>query len=370
MSLATRCTHCGTIFRVVQDQLKISEGWVRCGRCQEVFSAIEGLFDLEREAPPQRVEKPNATDLAAQGAVDFVNTHHPLPSDFDGDFQGGLAGEFASESAQEADLPLDIEDPVYVEAGQAETGQVFEDEMYIDGQLVSMRDGRPVEIVSPSAYDLHRVEPAFEPDLRAQGPLAADLQDAIDEEDAQDAATAATSSFMGAPPRRRTRWQHPAARFGLSTLALALVAGLLLQVAVQFRDVFATQWPQSRSALVALCASVGCTIEPMRRLSAVSVEASGLTQVQGADAYRLNITLHNRSTFEIALPSIDLSLTDGGGGLVARRALAPADFSAGPEPARTGAIRVLAPGAEVQLQALLASRAVRITGYNVELFYP
>ena len=46
MSLATRCTSCGTVFRVVQDQLKVSEGWVRCGRCNEVFNAIEGLFDL------------------------------------------------------------------------------------------------------------------------------------------------------------------------------------------------------------------------------------------------------------------------------------------------------------------------------------
>ncbi|HEY8709023.1 MAG TPA: zinc-ribbon domain-containing protein, partial [Burkholderiaceae bacterium] len=53
MSLATRCTACGTVFRVVQDQLKVSEGWVRCGRCNEVFNALEGLFDLERDTPPQ-----------------------------------------------------------------------------------------------------------------------------------------------------------------------------------------------------------------------------------------------------------------------------------------------------------------------------
>ena len=52
MSLATRCTHCGTIFKVVQDQLKVSEGWVRCGRCNEVFNALPTLFDLEREAEP------------------------------------------------------------------------------------------------------------------------------------------------------------------------------------------------------------------------------------------------------------------------------------------------------------------------------
>ncbi|HET7865859.1 MAG TPA: zinc-ribbon domain-containing protein, partial [Burkholderiaceae bacterium] len=51
MSLATRCTSCGTIFRVVQDQLKVSDGWVRCGRCNEVFNAMEGLFDLQRDTP-------------------------------------------------------------------------------------------------------------------------------------------------------------------------------------------------------------------------------------------------------------------------------------------------------------------------------
>ncbi len=54
MSLATRCTHCGTIFKIVQDQLKVSEGWVRCGRCNEIFNALPGLFDLEREPPPPR----------------------------------------------------------------------------------------------------------------------------------------------------------------------------------------------------------------------------------------------------------------------------------------------------------------------------
>jgi len=39
MSFTTRCPTCGTMFRVVADQLKISEGWVRCGHCADVFDA-------------------------------------------------------------------------------------------------------------------------------------------------------------------------------------------------------------------------------------------------------------------------------------------------------------------------------------------
>ncbi len=49
--LATRCSACGTVFRVVPDQLRVSEGWVRCGRCSEVFNAGEALLDLETGAP-------------------------------------------------------------------------------------------------------------------------------------------------------------------------------------------------------------------------------------------------------------------------------------------------------------------------------
>lgn len=85
MSLATRCTHCDTIFKVVQDQLKVSEGWVRCGRCNEVFNALEGLFDMEREAPPQRSRPspppPAVTALAAPTPVpDPVPAPDPTPA--------------------------------------------------------------------------------------------------------------------------------------------------------------------------------------------------------------------------------------------------------------------------------------------------
>ena len=65
MSLATRCVACGTVFRVVQDQLKVSEGWVRCGRCGDVFNALEGLFDLERETAP-------AWTPSQRGALDLL----------------------------------------------------------------------------------------------------------------------------------------------------------------------------------------------------------------------------------------------------------------------------------------------------------
>ncbi|WP_286999406.1 zinc-ribbon domain-containing protein, partial [Comamonas sp. UBA7840] len=52
MSLITCCPSCGTKFRVVADQLRISEGWVRCGRCQEVFDATQALEEMPLTTAP------------------------------------------------------------------------------------------------------------------------------------------------------------------------------------------------------------------------------------------------------------------------------------------------------------------------------
>lgn len=66
-------------------------------------------------------------------------------------------------------------------------------------------------------------------------------------------------------------------------------------------------------------------IEPLRRARPSPSNQVGW-QVEGGDAYRLSLTLHNRGQVDIALPSVDLSVTDNSGTLVSRRALAPADF--------------------------------------------
>src|SRR4051812_31421252 len=52
MSMITGCPACGTLFKVVPDQLKISDGWVRCGHCSEVFDATAPLRGDEEVAAP------------------------------------------------------------------------------------------------------------------------------------------------------------------------------------------------------------------------------------------------------------------------------------------------------------------------------
>jgi predicted Zn finger-like uncharacterized protein len=74
MSLVTRCPACATTFKVVRDQLRISDGWVRCGRCSHVFDATLDLHEASDGGAPSP-SAPTATHAPAlvqpsQGAED------------------------------------------------------------------------------------------------------------------------------------------------------------------------------------------------------------------------------------------------------------------------------------------------------------
>lgn len=72
MSWITRCPACSTTYKVVPDQLKIAQGWLRCGQCQQAFDST-GLVVNWPDAHP------DALDLALQPAGqrvridDFLN---------------------------------------------------------------------------------------------------------------------------------------------------------------------------------------------------------------------------------------------------------------------------------------------------------
>lgn len=321
MSLATRCSACGTVFRVVQDQLKVSEGWVRCGRCNDVFNALESLFDLERDTPPE-----------------------------------WTPGEPAS-----VDFRLDQAENIIVERA-SDSSFVGR----IDSQLLGSRRREGTSTPAARVGERDRLEfpdAQFEPDSISGESLVA-LHDTTLGSEAPDSvvmAAPATPEFIR-HAQRRARWDRPAARVSLAAAALLLPSALTLQIGHHFRDTIAMRWPSVKPALEAWCAMRSCAIQPPKRIEDIAVESSALTRATGLDAFNLAVTLRNRGAMTLALPSIDLSLTDASGQVVARRMLAPGEW------------RVAAPtiqaGAELSLQLLLTAGNTRVSGYTVEIFYP
>ena len=64
-ALITRCPACATMFKVVPDQLRVSDGWVRCGHCEEVFDARAHMQDPDAVAQAQRTPPEPVPDSEA-----------------------------------------------------------------------------------------------------------------------------------------------------------------------------------------------------------------------------------------------------------------------------------------------------------------
>jgi predicted Zn finger-like uncharacterized protein len=335
MSLATRCTTCGTVFRVVQDQLKISEGWVRCGRCNEVFNALEGLFDLEREAPPEwqgQQGQPgrNAPDvpLPAMGEEPTEPTDPFLVERMDQQIFGRKRNEETPSAPKRRSAPRHtrVELPLR---------------------------GADIALEPPDPHEPLRYEPELRPDPR-------DIPDI----DLSRIETLEVEPEFVRRAKSEARWRRSPQRWALGALGLLLAGGLAMQWALHYRDYVATRWPATASTLTSWCQTLGCTVGPLRRIESLSVDSSALTRAGGSSdaTFRLTLTLHNRGDLPLAMPWVDLTLTDASGLLVARRALAPKDFRV-VQPA-------IAAGAEQQLQLVLAAGNPRVSGYTVEIFYP
>ena len=134
------------------------------------------------------------------------------------------------------------------------------------------------------------------------------------------------------------------------------------QAAIHSRDLLAAAAPPLQPALQALCVVAACRIEPLRRIDDIVVESSALTAAPGGDVARLSVVLRNRGALPLAMPAVELTLTDLSGQVLARRVLSPSDFAI--------TNPTLAAASESSLQLVLATPGQRPSGFTIEPFYP
>jgi predicted Zn finger-like uncharacterized protein len=96
MSLVTRCPACATTFKVVRDQLRISDGWVRCGRCSHVFDATLDLHEAPDNVPGTPASLPPEPGPPASLASSAKPVAEPEPS--------GQPPEESANAADDADF--------------------------------------------------------------------------------------------------------------------------------------------------------------------------------------------------------------------------------------------------------------------------
>lgn len=422
MSLITCCPTCGTLFRVVPDQLKISDGWVRCGQCQQVFDATTALRDDAVLAPEAAADfQPTITFEDAEEPQE----PHPLQEP-----QAAPAPTIDRAAAQEPDAVVAFErfeafeifEPAPAPAPPAPDGPWIDIERAADAPVAirpdldlnafadtdPAQDREPEPEPEPVVEAPDRVEPTLD------GPLAdapPDLTEPLDDPalaetdtdtDTETDTTTAPKADAALPPpaapdaprwpadslaagasaaaattrledvsfvrqaRRRAFWRRPSMRAVLALVVSSLALLLAGQSALVNRDRLAVQLPGLRPVLVALCAAMDCTLGPPREIEAITIDSSSFNRLR-ADAYRLAVTLNNQSPLAVAMPALELTLTDTQDQPVLRRVLMPAEL--GPD-----APAVLTPGAEWATTLTLAvapsNSTARIAGYRLLAFYP
>ena len=343
--LAARCSHCGTVFRVVQDQLRVAGGLVRCGRCGEVFNAAENLIDVDAAtASPEPHGSPQADACpAADHRVDEAEAPVPDGSHFE------LAIETPPPPPQQAAHP---QAPAPAAPPEPQPAPDHHADAWPEPSIDGPTAGDPLD-----AGLQVPVEPQLEGALSVAEPASAtEAEWRAEPEQAP--------SFM------RTRdgpsaWQQPGRR---RALMLAIALGLLLlggQAAYTWRDRLAASAPGLRGPLLAACSALGCQIEAVRSIDSLAVDSSGLVRVERSNVYKLQVSLRNRAGQPVAVPALDVTLSDASGQLIARRVLRAAELGV--------TETTVAAGHELSLQATLQARLAgteAIAGYTIELFYP
>lgn len=423
MSLATRCPSCGTVFRVVRDQLRVSEGWVRCGRCDAVFDASQQLLDIDRGVPVQwqADDEPAPTSTVPPAATAPTAAPSQWP-ELEADDSLPPPEMLLRRPAQALQQPIEHDppppptppqplpdaDPANLSSGAPtfvpplelppippaapEPPSIADDNIEQGPVLLDPEAGAaaPIEAPAEPRFDLPPIAVApviVSPVVTApiidgppSEPLAAPATaiEAGSLEIGNWAAERAVASdglkveIAGEPEflrqaERAAAWQHPMARGSMWLAALALLALALAQAALLKRDLLAAQHPDWAPVLQALCQPFGCSVAPPRRIDQLVIESSTLRRLDAESTdehqrYHFGVTLRNRADTLLLLPALELSLTDAQGHLATRRVVKLAELGA-----RGDSISA---GAEVPLAGLLDTGDRRVEGYTVELFYP
>ncbi len=366
MSQITRCPTCATLFKVVPDQLRISEGWVRCGECDEVFDAA---LHLVKDVPPawraaflppdQETLKAEVSIHASEGAN--LEEVSPLSDEIYRP-QGGFKPKLVLDALRLEPMtePVPELKPVAKPKPVLELASKPKPEPKSESEQVSVPldvvPDVPEPIVKAAIPEVHA---ALDLDLTA--PLTAIVQNApvqAAHPDHQDI------SFLR-PQKIRFSLAKSWQRRTLLLMSFALTLSLLGQIVWHERDRIVALNPALTPWMQTFCRPLNCTLSPLRRMESLVIDSSSFTRIR-ADRYRLNFIVKNKATLALATPALELTLTDALDQPVLRRVFLTTELGPHPDSLAAGEDWSISLAFEVKTNG----SADRITGYRLLAFYP
>ena len=159
-----------------------------------------------------------------------------------------------------------------------------------------------------------------------------------------------------------------ALRATLAAACTLLALTLLAQLAIQFRADLLANLPSLRPTLDALCAPLACRATLPMRPDLLAIVSSDLQAIPNTSAMEFDAVIRNRAPFAMALPSIELTLTNAQDHAIARKVFSPSDY--GPTSNSLVPPDNLPPGADRSIRILFVPPGPGATGFVAYPFFP
>jgi predicted Zn finger-like uncharacterized protein len=306
-AMFTTCPGCRMNLALTPKDLRVGQGYVRCGRCERVFNALLSLSEDVDESTDRSAKATGTTTVPALEDIDSPEIDHqeidpqqidaPAPAPGDIYDLSDLEGEGNGEVDVVEELPTGSYETIVLEGDTFLQTEEMIGEDQIDEQIQEIAR----QINSQAEHD----------------PAQYDLSDADDPPLDADAAVG---------NRPHSHWAWPAA---IAVLALLLLG----QVVHHYRHALVAR-PWLERPLAATYRLFGVTLEPAWDLSAYDLRQLGGEALGTSTTIVLRASIHNRSPHPQPPPMIRVVLQDRYGNAIATQAIAPAEYARGAAPAR------------------------------------
>jgi predicted Zn finger-like uncharacterized protein len=338
----TVCPKCALTLVVTAADLRVAQGYVRCGRCLNVFNALARLSE-ERPAP----EAADAT--AAQAAAPA-----PAPPQSSG-------SAFETDDTGEIEIELDVGSVLVTSARPpvAPAGSAPDD---------ALDEGLVVEEPDPAALVPDTSPPApiaaVVAETSAQPTSAALLPATPEPAPAAEAAEVQQTNTPPEPPESAfelvTRRPPASLAWTLGAGALAII--LALQAVNHYRDALAAN-PALMGPLSDVYSALGVKLAPRWNIHAYDVRQLGAS-VTGATAGEIVVraSVKNAASRAQPLPLLRVTLQDRFGNRIAARDVQPGDYL--PSSAAPGSL--LAAGGRVDATMVFVDPGPQAVGFEID----
>jgi predicted Zn finger-like uncharacterized protein len=324
MQLITRCPKCETAFAFEPDQMRLAEGWVRCGQCAALFEADKYLFERQIEG----IQSPSQ-----MGAFAYT---HPISEPL---VKADKENKFNSTADLGSDLSA-LKEILGTPFQGEEFGEKIPSTAHFD-RLVANN----ASLDARSALEQMRALSASMQEFSGLSPIKPEKVRADDENLEIENETVEQSHLI---------------------LILIFCTGLLLvlcQLLWWQRDTIGAISAESHFWVKRICEMVGAQLDWPEDLSGLQILSSSFAQ-QTDDEYRLKIRLKNQRDYAVKTPEIELTILDDQERALVRKVFTAADL---------GLLPALTPDRDtVVIVRLLVQGAVteQMAGYKLDYFYP